>query len=72
MTPLADVLDRVLFEIAETLGWPLDAKSRWFYRLAELLPDPTVKTLIVDAASAGILSADEARRLIEVLDLEAA
>jgi len=72
MTPLADILDRVLFEIAEAMDWPLDAKSRFFYRLADLLPASTVKSLIVDAVSAGILSPNEARRIIAALDLGAA
>jgi hypothetical protein len=72
MTPLTDILDAVMAELAEALDWPLDAKARWFYQLAELLPDAAVKTLIVDAVPAGILAADEARRIIAALDLEAA
>lgn len=72
MKPIAAILDLVMAELAEALDWPLDAKARWFYRLAELLPDATVKTLIVDAVLAGLLAEDEGRRIIAALDLEAA
>jgi len=71
MTPIADILDRVLFEMAEAMDWPLDPTSRFFYRLADLLPAATVKSLILDACQAGILSVNQARRLIVALDLGA-
>ena len=71
---IADPLGRAMLEIAKTMGWPLDPKARWFYRLAELLPAEQVKEMIVDAATehVAMLLPCEAVALINALGLEAA